>query len=57
MTNDEVLKALHQVELDVLLDIDAFCCEHQIAWWLDSGSALGAACRYRYAASRLRQIL
>lgn len=43
MTNDEVLKALHQVELDVLLDIDAFCCEHQIAWWLDSGSALGAA--------------
>ena len=43
MTNDEVLNALHRVELDALLAIDAFCSEHDVTWWLDSGSALGAA--------------
>lgn len=41
--DDETLRALQLVELDVLKAIDSVCRKHGIAYFLDSGTALGAA--------------
>lgn len=40
--DDETLHHLQRVELKILKDIDRVCAEHGIAYFLDSGSALGA---------------
>lgn len=40
--DDETLHHLQRVELKILEDIDRVCAEHGIAYFLDSGSALGA---------------
>lgn len=37
------LKALHQVILMIAVDFDAFCKEHDIAYFMMGGTALGAA--------------
>lgn len=41
----EALRKLQQAELDTLLVVARFCQDNGIAWFLDSGSALGA-CRH-----------
>ncbi len=38
----DTLRRLQLVELEVLRAVDAVCCEHGIPYFLDSGSALGA---------------
>lgn len=39
----ETLRNMQLLELDILKDVDRVCREHGIVYWLDSGSALGAA--------------
>lgn len=41
--DDETLRRMQLLELDILRDVDRVCREHGIAYFLDSGSALGAA--------------
>lgn len=41
--DDETLRTMQLLELDILRDVDRVCREHGIAYFLDSGSALGAA--------------
>lgn len=38
----EILHELQRVELEVLGAIATVCAKHEIIWWLDSGTALGA---------------
>lgn len=40
--DDETLRRLQLVELEILKAVDAVCREHDIAYFLDSGTALGA---------------
>ena len=40
--DDETLRRLQLAELDVLIAIDGVCRQHGIAYFLDSGTALGA---------------
>lgn len=42
MTNDVVLKQLHSTLFDILCEFDRICRKHQIQYFLDSGTALGA---------------
>lgn len=39
---DEQLKKLHQVELEILIDLDFLCKKYQIKYMLSGGSVLGA---------------
>lgn len=41
--DDETLRRMQLIELGILKDVDRVCREHGIVYWLDSGSALGAA--------------
>lgn len=41
--DDETLRKMQLMELDILKDVDRVCREHGIEYFLDSGSALGAA--------------
>ncbi|MEG0324706.1 MAG: LicD family protein, partial [Raoultibacter sp.] len=41
--DDEILRKIQLMELEILKDVDRVCCENDIVYWLDSGSALGAA--------------
>lgn len=41
--DDETLRTLQLMEFDILRDVDRVCREHGITYFLDSGSALGAA--------------
>lgn len=43
MNNDEALKKLQLTELDILEKISSLCDEHDIAWFIDAGTLLGAA--------------
>ncbi|MDY3980559.1 LicD family protein [Paraeggerthella hongkongensis] len=43
MDNSEALKKLQGIELEILLVLKDFCLQHDIAWFLDGGTALGAA--------------
>lgn len=43
MDNSEALKKLQGIELEILLMLKDFCLQHDIAWFVDSGTALGAA--------------
>lgn len=38
------LLKLQNIELDILRVIAAFCSSHNIRWWLDGGTCLGAMC-------------
>ena len=40
--NAEVLQKLHNCLLDILIEIDRICRKHNIPYFLDSGTALGA---------------
>ncbi len=40
--NTNVLAQLHNVHLEMLDEIDRLCTKHNLSYWLDSGSALGA---------------
>lgn len=40
--NGEILKKIHKVSLYILLSFDKFCREHDLIYFLDSGTALGA---------------
>lgn len=42
MDRDEALKKLQATELEILLMLRDFCAEHDIAWFLDGGTLLGA---------------
>ena len=42
LSSDQALEKLQHCELDLLLAFAAFCDEHSLTWFLDSGSALGA---------------
>lgn len=44
MTKDtsQTLKKLQETELEILDEISDLCTKHDITWWLDSGTALGA---------------
>lgn len=42
MNSNESLHKLQQEELDILLVVDTFCSEHDIVYFLMSGTALGA---------------
>ena len=39
---DEDLKKLQHVELEMLKAVDAFCREHDIMYFLDGGTCIGA---------------
>ena len=39
----EILSAMHKVQLEMLLEIDRICRKHNIKYWLDGGTLLGAA--------------
>lgn len=41
--DDETLRNMQLMELDILKEVDRVCREHGIEYFLDSGSALGAA--------------
>lgn len=41
--DDETLRTMQLIELDILREVDRVCRENDIAYFLDSGSALGAA--------------
>lgn len=41
--DDETLRKMQLIELEILKDVDRVCREHGIEYFLDSGSALGAA--------------
>ena len=41
--DEDVLHGLQRVELEILLEIDRVCREHDIKYFLDSGTVLGAA--------------
>ncbi len=41
--DDKTLRTMQLMELDILKDVDRVCREHGIEYFLDSGSALGAA--------------
>lgn len=41
--DDRTLRKMQLIELDILKDVDRVCRENGIAYFLDSGSALGAA--------------
>jgi lipopolysaccharide cholinephosphotransferase len=41
--DDETLRKMQLMELGILKEVDRVCREHDIAYFLDSGSALGAA--------------
>lgn len=43
MNDQRVLRKLQLTELEILLAISTFCSENGIQWFLDSGTALGAA--------------
>ena len=43
MNSSEALKKLQSVELEILRVVDAFCREHDIQYFIDGGTALGAA--------------
>ena len=38
----QVLRRLQLTELEILDVVSEFCSKHQITWWLDSGTTLGA---------------
>lgn len=40
----DILRHLQLAELEILKDIDRVCREYGIAYWLDSGTVLGARC-------------
>ena len=42
VTNQIILNRLHSVLLEILFQIDTICRDHNISYFLDSGSALGA---------------
>lgn len=42
MTNDVILKQLHATLFEILCEFDRICRKHQIQYFLDSGTALGA---------------
>ena len=39
---EEILHRLHEIQLEMLKDLDAFCEQHQIRYCLSSGTLLGA---------------
>ena len=43
MNNTEALKKLQDIELDILIMLKDFCLQHDISWFLDGGTVLGAA--------------
>lgn len=38
----EILSAIHKIQLEMLLEIDRICKKHNIKYWLDGGTLLGA---------------
>ncbi len=42
MNKDEALRKLQLTELEILLMLRDFCAEHDISWFLDGGTLLGA---------------
>ena len=42
MINPEVLRKAQLIMLDMLIEFDAICKKHQLQYWLDSGTLLGA---------------
>ena len=40
--SQEDLKKLHEVQVEILKDIDKFCQEHNITYFLIAGTLLGA---------------
>ena len=42
MNRDEALKKLQATELEILLILRDFCAEHDVSWFLDGGTLLGA---------------
>ena len=42
MNRDEALKKLQATELEILLILRDFCAEHDVLWFLDGGTLLGA---------------
>lgn len=44
MSKAHALLKLQNIELDILRVIAAFCSSHNIRWWLDGGTCLGAMC-------------
>ena len=38
----ETLRKLHEIQLSILKDVDDLCTRHDITYFLDSGTALGA---------------
>lgn len=45
MSKAHALLKLQNIELDILRVIVAFCTLHNIRWWLDGGTCLGAVPR------------
>lgn len=39
---NKILDQLHQVQLEMIDEIDRLCTQNNLSYWLDSGSALGA---------------
>lgn len=42
MINPETLRSAQLIMLDMLIEFDALCKKHQLQYWLDSGTLLGA---------------
>lgn len=42
MTQEEALRKLQGIELEIMLSVDELCRENDITWFMDSGTALGA---------------
>lgn len=45
MSKVRALLKLQNIESDILWVIAAFCSSHNIRWWLDGGTCLGAVPR------------
>lgn len=42
MIDPEILRKAQSIMLDMLIEFDALCTKHQLQYWLDSGTLLGA---------------
>lgn len=42
MTQEEALRKLQGIELEIMLSVGELCRENDITWFMDSGTALGA---------------
>ena len=42
LSQEEALKRLQATEFEILKLFASFCAEHELTWWLESGTALGA---------------